>query len=207
MRKQHADHDSMGESSKATGISATRQARCNKRGATGILRYRLRAIPWLGELSGRHAVAFDTLLVGNVLASHTAGGPRYGLQPLGTDIVLAADARPITAVLDSLQRHSDALQAAEVGFDLANRQFAFRRLLNAVDRIGSVFYRNLLAPSKRLFDASQHRFEYPFESLQIGVNHLEAPSTSRRMASAALCFKNFIRFHSIATEASPEARC
>jgi len=120
---------------------------------------------------------FSLLSIGHFLAPDAVRRPGDGAQSFDADLLVTGHARTVTPVLDPLQRQLYALQPAEVGLDLPDREIALGCPLDAVKRIRSIFDSNLVAPSSGLRNLASKRVKDSFKSFQIFVFHVLAPYT------------------------------
>src|SRR4051812_42770188 len=79
------------------------------------------------------------LAVGGCLARQAVCSPRHRLQSLRSDLALAPETSPVRAIGNPLKGSSYTLQSAEIRFNPADRQFALRGTLNAIERVRGVF--------------------------------------------------------------------
>jgi hypothetical protein len=120
---------------------------------------------------------FSLLSIGHFLAPDAVRCPGDGAQTFDADLLITGHARTVTSVLDPLQRQLYALQPAEVGLDLPDREIALGRALDAVECIRSILDNNLVASSSGLRNLVSKRVKDSFKSFQIFVFHVLAPYT------------------------------
>ena len=75
----------------------------------------------------------------NLLAADAVARPRNRLKALGADLALAAQAGAIFARVDTVERQSDVLNAAESGLNTPYRKVPLFALLDLVECIRQIF--------------------------------------------------------------------